>query len=57
MTKQSAYEEMCKREKGVDGKYTFSFDEVADIVERHLGIPKEEALKKLSAIAKQQKGV
>ena len=56
MSKQTAYEEMCRKEKGIDGKYTFSFDEIADIAQRHLGKSKKDTLKLLSLIAKEQEG-
>ena len=45
---------MCKKEKGKDGKYNFTFEEVADIAERHMGISKEETLRKLNAFKKIQ---
>lgn len=54
MGKEEAYKEMCKKAIGKDGKYTFTFDEVADIVERNMGIPKEEVHKRLKNIAKLQ---
>ena len=55
MGKQEAFEEMCKKKRGSDGKYTFSFNEIADIVERHMKKPKKEVLSLLTEIGKEQK--
>ena len=57
MGKQEAFEEMCKKKIGSDGKYTFTFDQVADIVERNMNIPKEEVIRRLHLIAQIQKKV
>lgn len=54
MSRQSAYEEMCKKAKSPDGKYIFSFDEIADIAERHLGKKKEDVLNLLINLKKQK---
>ena len=56
MGKEEAYEEMCRKGKNKDGQYASTFDEVADIVERNMGISKEEVHRRLGIVAKIQKG-
>ena len=56
MGKKEAYDEMCKKTLGKDKKYTFTFDEVAEIAEKYMGIPKEETLRKLNIIKSIKEG-
>lgn len=42
MTKNEAYDEMCAELK--KGKTLWSFDEIVDVVNRNMGIPKDDVM-------------
>ena len=58
--KIKAYEEMCalthKKGKNKEGKYELSFDEVADIVSRNMGIQQHDVLQILEGLKRTKKG-
>ncbi len=53
MTKQEAYEELCK--KFDKGKREWSFDEMADVLEKNMNVPKKQAHKIFHEMAEEQK--